>query len=104
MHKRRRCDKCKLKPQCVSLCDIANGYADQDYVSQREFLHGLPIDVWVEDFCSMQTDCCEPEYTPIEKSILTLLLRGKTVEKICELLKITRNSFRVHFYNIRRKS
>ena len=98
------CAKCPSRSTCSTLCTEAEVYADQDFVVQRELLIGLPIADSLEEFCMTTEDEEEPQYTPKEKAILMLLLNGYTIERICDLLEISRNTFRVHFCNLRRKS
>lgn len=99
------CRICPTRNACGTLCTEAETYADQDYIPQRELLIGLPIADSLEDFAmSTEDEPEEPQYTPKEKAILMLLLNGYTIERICKLLEISRNTFRVHFFNAKRKS
>ena len=69
-----------------------------DYVAQREITVGTPEPYpWPEQV--------EPVWlTPREREIVMLLGRGLNRRDICEVLKITSNSLRVHIFRMRKKS
>jgi DNA-binding NarL/FixJ family response regulator len=78
------CQECPNKPLCKRLCPEAEFYVNQDNPNYHKEgdLH----------------------FTPIEKKILTLLMKGKTKDQIRETLKLSVHGLNVHIGNLKKKS
>jgi len=77
------CNICGRQDFCSELCKEAEDFANQDQ----------PIYHKAGGF----------HFTPSEKSILTLLMEGKTRQQIAKRLKLSKDSLRHHFCNLRKK-
>ena len=92
------CDTCSNRDLCTSLCPEAELYVKQDYHPQREKPIGLPKP------SRWPTQVSNIYLTPSEVEILTLLGQGLSRADVCQVLKITRVTLRVHLSNIKSKS
>ncbi len=95
-----KCASCQSRKECKTLCSEVEAIADQDYVPQREITIGFPMAIGTET----EPETVKPQYTPMQKSIVRLLLLGHSADDICELLEISKESYYMHASRIRRKS
>lgn len=77
------CDTCGRQEFCSELCKEAENFANQDQPNYHK----------PGDF----------HFTPSEKSILMLLMGGKTRQQIAKRLKLSKDSLRHHLCNLRKK-
>lgn len=92
------CKKCPNKKTCLSLCQEAEEYANQDEVIRREALVGLPKLIEFPDLVS------NTPLTKREREILTLLGRGLSRRDVCNVLNITRENLRDIIRRLRKKT
>lgn len=96
------CARCPARGRCTVLCSEAEALVNQDYTPQREKTIGMPD--FIPEATIVPDDSYVVRYTRMEKSILTLLHRGKTKQEICEILGMNRKTLKTHIWNIRHKT
>ena len=90
------CTKCPDRATCMSLCEKAEEYVNQDYASQKEITIGIPLPRELDIHSSVY-------FTKTEREIVTLLGKGLTREDVCQVLDISRGALRIHFYRLKKK-
>ena len=102
------CKDCPNRPMCVTLCQEAKTYANQDWISLRELTVGLTPEVRA----IYKADIVKDEYDnlvglfshlPRERQVVTLLENGLTRREICKVLNITKENLRNIIRRIRQK-
>jgi len=91
-----RCDECSKREVCMVLCDEAEEYVNQDEVSQRELIIGLPYIRPLKIGPNIYL-------TPKQKEIVTLLGKGLNRTEVCQMLGITRLALRLHIHRMKEK-
>jgi len=76
---RNYCLKCKKKRECKSLCNIAEGYVNQDYCGRVEMLLNSP-EIWTDIGSLTGVDPSTSE--DLKKLIIELYLSGKNAYDI----------------------
>ena len=93
------CQECSKKETCQELCPEAEIYVDQDRIPQAELTVGFDITNYIEPLSFVSSI----HLTKKEKEILTLLGKGLGRGDVCQLLEMSRDTFRVHIANLKKK-
>lgn len=78
------------------LCDEVEVYVNQDAVSQRELIIGLPYTRPLE--IGPYVDLSQKQ-----QEVVTLLIRGLNRSKVCQILDIKRDTLRKRIERIKKK-
>ena len=83
------------------MCQKIEEYVSMDYVGLKELImDAQEIDKY--KFDPIET-INEVYITKTEKEILTLLGKGLSRADVCEVLGMSRNTFRWHYHNLKKK-
>jgi DNA-binding NarL/FixJ family response regulator len=93
------CDTCKNYATCRELCEIAEQYASQDYISSRE----MPISLVNVPATKILEMISNVPMTRKEQQIVTLFGYGLNRQDVSQTLNISRNSLRVHICRMKKK-
>ena len=93
------CQSCHSRSICTSLCPEAQAYVNQDEVEQKEETVGLSVygRKWPQILRPIKP------LSQKQKSIVALIIDGKSNEEICDYLKMSSGSFRSEVSRIREK-
>jgi len=84
MEERDMCTTCTKRPHCETLCPEAELYGKQDEPNYHKSGDGT-------------------HFTPMEKKIVTLIMKGKTRAQIRKALKLSPDALRAHVKRLRKK-